>query len=288
MQASDGNFYGVTEEGGAADGPEDFGFGTVFRVTPTGDLNTLYTFCTSTGSCPNGGTPLAPMIEATNGVLYGTVLYGASNGGFIYQVTGVGSAKQNSTVAFSATPYPVSVGQTATLTATVTGAYGAPTGTVTFISGSATLCSATLTNGVGSCTVATNTLSPGAYTVSAQYSGNLPYNPSTVTESATLGPAPTSTMLTASPTSVPHGAIETLTVTVARSAAGATGTPTGTVSFYAGSTYLGYLALNSSGVAVLQESTASVPAGTYAITARYNGDADDSKSTSAVVDVTVQ
>ena len=39
VQASDGNFYGTTFEGGAN------GDGTVFKITPAGTLTTLYSFC---------------------------------------------------------------------------------------------------------------------------------------------------------------------------------------------------------------------------------------------------
>ncbi len=39
IQATDGNFYSTTENGGAP------GFGTVFKITPTGTLTVLYSFC---------------------------------------------------------------------------------------------------------------------------------------------------------------------------------------------------------------------------------------------------
>ncbi len=40
IQASDGNFYGTTKEGGAKQYA-----GTVFKITPSGTLTTLYSFC---------------------------------------------------------------------------------------------------------------------------------------------------------------------------------------------------------------------------------------------------
>src|SRR5579863_4858245 len=46
VQATNGNFYGTTEEGGSA------GYGTVFSITPAGDLNTIYSFCLEGGACP--------------------------------------------------------------------------------------------------------------------------------------------------------------------------------------------------------------------------------------------
>jgi uncharacterized repeat protein (TIGR03803 family) len=39
IQASDGNFYGTTDGGGAG------GSGTVFKITPGGTLTALYNFC---------------------------------------------------------------------------------------------------------------------------------------------------------------------------------------------------------------------------------------------------
>ena len=41
VQGADGNFYGTTTDGGS-----DSGYGgTVFKITPSGTLTTLYTFC---------------------------------------------------------------------------------------------------------------------------------------------------------------------------------------------------------------------------------------------------
>src|SRR5580658_4255321 len=53
IQASDGNFYGTTEDGGANSS------GSVFRVTPAGEVTTLYSFCPQAdcfdGMGPQGG-----------------------------------------------------------------------------------------------------------------------------------------------------------------------------------------------------------------------------------------
>src|SRR5262245_52340967 len=50
--ASDGNFYGTTLEGGAN------GVGTVFRVTPAGDVTIIHSFDDT-----NGSHPYAELIE---------------------------------------------------------------------------------------------------------------------------------------------------------------------------------------------------------------------------------
>lgn len=82
VQATDGNFYGTTEFGGAN------AYGTVFRITPSGTLTTLYSFCSQTG-CSDGRVPLAGMVQATDGNLYGaTNGGGVTNGcGTIFRIT---------------------------------------------------------------------------------------------------------------------------------------------------------------------------------------------------------
>jgi uncharacterized repeat protein (TIGR03803 family) len=59
---TDGYFYGTTDYGGT------YGYGTVFRITRTGDLTTLYNF--SNGS--DGAIPFAPPVEGRYGNFYGT------------------------------------------------------------------------------------------------------------------------------------------------------------------------------------------------------------------------
>jgi uncharacterized repeat protein (TIGR03803 family) len=71
VQASDGNFYGATTEGGAN------GYGTIFKITPAGALTTLYNFICSASGCPNGqGAQPSSLIQDTNGTFYGTTAAG--------------------------------------------------------------------------------------------------------------------------------------------------------------------------------------------------------------------
>jgi uncharacterized repeat protein (TIGR03803 family) len=60
VQATDGNFYGNTEEGGSS------GFGTIYRITPQGGFSVLYNFNGTTG-----GGPRVTLLQHTNGILYG-------------------------------------------------------------------------------------------------------------------------------------------------------------------------------------------------------------------------
>jgi|HubBroStandDraft_1064217.scaffolds.fasta_scaffold16093_1 uncharacterized repeat protein (TIGR03803 family) len=88
IQASDGNFYGVTDgaghnsTGGGVCGSA--GYGTIFKITPSGVLTTLYTFSgASDGGCPDGG-----LIEGSDGNLYGTTYVGgASNLGTVFSLS---------------------------------------------------------------------------------------------------------------------------------------------------------------------------------------------------------
>jgi len=64
--ASDGNFYGTAQTGGT-------GYGTVFRLTPSGTVNVIYTF-----DGTHGYYPYAPVIQGSDGFLYGTTYEGGS------------------------------------------------------------------------------------------------------------------------------------------------------------------------------------------------------------------
>ena len=85
LQATNGNLYGTTAEGGGA------GAGSVYQVTPGGTLTSIYSFClqgTPPSDCPDGYQPLAPLVQASNGDLYGTTLRGgANNEGTVFKIT---------------------------------------------------------------------------------------------------------------------------------------------------------------------------------------------------------
>src|ERR1039457_2249087 len=85
VQAPDGDFYGTTYEGGAN------GQGTIFKITPTGTLTTLYSFC-SQSDCADGYRPAGGLVQAANGDLYGTALGGAhGEWGTIFKITPSGT-----------------------------------------------------------------------------------------------------------------------------------------------------------------------------------------------------
>jgi hypothetical protein len=89
---------------------------------------------------------------------------------------------------------------------------------------------------------------------------------------------PTATALTSSQNPSSFGQPVTFTATVTAQPGFDKGTPTGTVSFYDGTTDIGNSNLNSNGVATLTTSTLAL--GAHKITAVYGGDANFSGSTS--------
>ena len=81
IRATDGNLYGTTLSGGA------HGYGTVFKISPSGTISTLYSFCAQSG-CADGEFPQTGVVQASNGNLYGTtILGGAYASGTIFELT---------------------------------------------------------------------------------------------------------------------------------------------------------------------------------------------------------
>jgi uncharacterized repeat protein (TIGR03803 family) len=78
VQTDNGDFYGTTPEGGANCASE--GCGTIFKITPSGTLTVLYSFC-SQSACTDGSHPYGALIQSTNGELYGTTNRGGVHGG---------------------------------------------------------------------------------------------------------------------------------------------------------------------------------------------------------------
>ena len=83
MQAADGNFYGTTESG-------PYGGGTIFRMTPSGTLTTIYGFCIPyTGYCSLAGA--AGLIQAADGNFYGITNSATTDPGTVFRITPQGT-----------------------------------------------------------------------------------------------------------------------------------------------------------------------------------------------------
>lgn len=77
VQGSDGDFYGTTRLGGDTNLHNGLvGYGTVFRITPSGTLSNLHSFSGSTG---DGAYPEAPLTQGADGFLYGTTANGGTS-----------------------------------------------------------------------------------------------------------------------------------------------------------------------------------------------------------------
>ncbi len=88
---TDGNFYGTTFRGGAND------FGTVYKLS-AGTLTTLNSFDAGTDGAQSDGsnsgttvTPIGPLVQASNGSLYGTAEVGGNGTGVVYNITTTGT-----------------------------------------------------------------------------------------------------------------------------------------------------------------------------------------------------
>jgi len=84
--ATNGNFYGTTEEGGANSSRT----GEVFEITPEGKLTVLYSFC-SLAYCADGEHP-EPGLLFSNGNFYGTTVQGGGSkgAGTFFEITPAG------------------------------------------------------------------------------------------------------------------------------------------------------------------------------------------------------
>jgi len=83
VQGTDGNFYGTAISGGTT------GAGTVFKMSSSGKVTTLYTFCTLTG-CADGINPAGALVEGTDGDFYGTTDGDDSNNGTVFKISSAG------------------------------------------------------------------------------------------------------------------------------------------------------------------------------------------------------
>jgi uncharacterized repeat protein (TIGR03803 family) len=163
--ATNGNFYGTTLSGGVTtECTFSSGCGTLFEITPAGNLTTLYSFCSEV-SCADGELPYATLLQATNGSLYGTTQQGGSVGsgssGTVFslsagmppfvetlttsgvvgaKVTILGNSLTGATsVTFNGTPATFTVVSATEITTTVPA--GATTGSVTVTTPKSTLTS---------------------------------------------------------------------------------------------------------------------------------------------------
>lgn len=171
-------------------------------------------------------------------------------------------------------------GHAVTLTATVTGATDAiDGGTITFYNGSAALGSPVAVEpATGTATLEMAPLAGGTHSLTAAYSGDAAFAPSTSGAlSHIVTTDTTTTVVTSTATTSSWVAPATFTATVT-SASGAS-ILGGTVQFYAGGTAIGTAASLTGGVATISDQ-GLLDAGATTITATYSGETSTRASTS--------
>ena len=180
------------------------------------------------------------------------------------------------TTTLTSSASPSIAGAPVTLTASVTGTGGIPTGTVTFLSGATTLGAGAL-NAKGIASISTSTLAVGQDALTAVYGGDAKDNGSSSAPlQQTVQIATSTTALASSANFSLSGASVTFTATITTNG----GIATGSVTFSDGTKVLGTSPVNA-GTAVF--STSALALGAHSITAAYGGDANDAPSLSSAL-----
>jgi len=176
---------------------------------------------------------------------------------------------------------PAAYGQAVTFTATVQPPAGnTASGTVTFMDGSASLGSASLSSNSAQLTLFS--LTAAAHSITAVYAGSTNLSGSTsaaLTE--TVNGASTTTTVSSSANPSTFGQATTLSATVQP---GFGGNATGTITFLDGTTSLGSSSVSGNAA---QLALSSLAPGSHSITAKYSGDANFGGSTSSALTQTV-
>src|SRR5271168_1688042 len=251
---------------------------TLANFNPTGTA-AVYTYSNTNLNQIVAGTPVA---VASKAVSYTFPAYSVT----VFVFTPATAPPTATLTSLSASSTQLTTGQTVKFTATVApqSGNGTPTGTVTFSDGATSLGSATLTSGTA--TFSTSTLSNGPHTITAAYSGDANFSPSSSAVVAVAVSATpkinTSTSLSLSATQITLGNSVTFTANVA--AAAGTLAPTGSITFLDSQTVVGSATLTSGSA---QFSTATLSTGMHSISAAYSGDSNFNASSSAAAALTV-
>jgi len=232
--------------------------GATGSVTLTSGATTLCTVTLPGSSCLTPVSLPAGTYPVT-GTYSGDGNYAGSSDTTSFDVTVAGTPS----FAAAATPSSTPFGSAVTLSDS--GLAADATGTVTFTSGAATLC--TVTVPVASCQPSA-TLPVGTYPVVAHYSGDANYSPVTAATTFDVTKADTALAVTVTPGSTTFGA--PVTVSVSGLPAGATGTVTVT----SGATTLCTITLPATSCTT----PPGLDPGNYPVTATYPGDPDHNGS----------
>jgi Bacterial Ig-like domain (group 3)/FG-GAP-like repeat len=250
--------------------------------TPTGNLEFKQSGVPQTTVPLSSGlaqaTLTAPPLAGTYGF---TALYtgdGTFSGSLSQRLLVTVSAASTTTTVTSNAPLS-KLGQSVTFTATVHPQYsGQPTGTVEFYADGNPMGSVSVSGGQAA--FSTSSLTLGAHTIQADYSGDSSFTTSLGGTKQKVGDAASSIQLTSSLNPAGYGQPVTLRATVTDSAGS---TPTGVVVFAERGAYYGTVTL-SGGVAQIALPT-TLAAGKHTITAQYSGDSTDGAAKASLTQV---
>lgn len=196
---------------------------------------------------------------------YGTTSASFQAGAGFDQATGLGSVNvanlvnqwtttngtTASAIALTVTPSTSIQRSSVVLTATVTGTGGTPTGFVAFVNSNGVTVGNGTVSAAGVATITTTTLPTGTYTVTAKYGGDAAFAAGDSSPvSVTVTPAPlinTTMMVTSSSKTLPATGVSNITLTATVTGASGSIAPTGTVTFFDGTTSLATVAVSSAG-----------------------------------------
>ena len=253
---------------------------STYGPTPDGETVTFYDGATvmGTGMTSNGATTfststLAARTHTIKATYPGDATFKSSSG----TVTQVVNLYPSSITLPTSSRNPSIYGQSVTLSATVTStAPSSPTGTIVFKNGTTSVGSATA-NTSGVATLTKSNLATGTLSITATYNGDSETAKST--SAALLQTVRQATSATTVKSSL-NPSLSGQTVTFTATVTSPTTTPTGTVTFNDGSNTLGTGTLSGGKASY---STTTVSTGSHSISAIYNGTANITGSTSAML-----
>jgi len=255
-----GDLYGTTPHAGHS-------AGTAYELSPAGNGQWTPTLLYGFGGA-GGSDPGSAMVFDAHGNLYGTAGSGLYDAGVVYEL----SPPQliSTTTALMSAPNPSNLGQSVTMTATVTAQNGSlPTGMVMFQSNGVPIGSAMLNNS-GVAVLNDANLPGGTDSLVAMYGGSTTLAPSTSnTVQQIVNPAASTTTVTSAPNPSISGGSVTITATVGPSGPPA---PTGTVAFSSNGTAISGCTSVPLASSMAQCMTTALPTGTDNLVAAYSGD----------------
>jgi uncharacterized repeat protein (TIGR03803 family) len=304
VQGTDGNFYGTTVGGGALGcGPSSpFGdCGTILKITPEGVPTLLYSFCLQHGGCPDGSNP-SGLVQGTDGNFYGTTAHGGNlvacdtlaypvyfSCGTVFKITPGGTLTTLHLFDSTDGGWPLSgmiQGNDGNFygTTELGGANGL--GTIFKMTPAGTLITLYTFPGPGGGPAWLIQAASGIfYGITA--SGGTNYDSTVFSFAIGLsGTTASTTGFSLSPASVTVGSSGVVVMTATVAPGSGSGTPTGVVAFFNGSSEVGSSNL-AGGTATFDYNPSSLALGTYPMTAIYSGDNTFATSTSSAQTLTI-